>query len=150
MRKLTDGVAAEVTSRSAASFRLVVDVAWARLQSLVDPYRLVGGHQRVPVDAGTADVDDAPDTHLPGLFEQPLGGIHVDGTELPVVDSADMWCVQCSSMDEEVRPPKRGTAHLRVSEIPQDAGPPARCSVDPTNGPATRFKGRCDRRAYAA
>ena len=74
----------------------------------------------------------------------------VDGTELLIIDSADMWCMQGSGVDQEVGLLECGTAHLRVSQIPEKAGPPAGCSIDSSNEPTVRLKGCRNCRAYAA
>ena len=104
----------------------------------------------MPVDAGAADVDDAPDIPPVGFFEQRLGRVDVDGTELPIIDSADVWRVQGSSVDQELGLPECGTAHFGVSEVPGKAGPSASYSVDATNEPTIRMKCCRNRRAYAA
>jgi hypothetical protein len=70
--------------------------------------------------------------------------------ELPVIDPADVRRVQCGGVDHDVRPLNRGAAHPAIAQVADDAGPFARQTIDPANGPAIGVQGRRDRRTDQA
>lgn len=66
------------------------------------------------------------------------------------MDLADVRRVQGCGVDHEIRLSHRGTAHVRVSQISEEAGLPARCPIDSSNHPTIRPECFRDRRANEA